>query len=326
MSIEKFNESVENMKFKRVFAVCFFVLCMSVTLSLMWDISSIEKDLFEPILIQVRVPRILLAMLTGMGLTLAGHMFQTLLNNPLADSFTLGLSSGATFGSGLAVVFGLSFVWLPIFSIMFSVLTLIIVLTLTMAMSKGYPMRTLILSGIMVGALFNAFLYVLIIFNEIKLNNIINYMFGGFSSAEYHEVVYISIVFILSLIILLTLMPSIKLLQLGELSAKSLGLNVTIVTYGVLLISSVLTAVIVAFVGIIGFIGMVIPQIVRRQCKGFDLTQQMILNVTIGGIVMVIADWIGGSLFQPLQIPASIVMALLGIPVLFYMMVTEQRS
>ncbi|MDN6631356.1 MAG: iron ABC transporter permease, partial [Staphylococcus equorum] len=157
------------MKYYKSIIIWLTVLIASILLSLLWSIGDISDALTQTILFQVRIPRTLQALLAGIGLTLAGHMFQTLLNNPLADSFTLGLASGATFGSGLAVVLGMSFIWLPIFSVAFSIITLVLVLALTMAMSRGYPIRTLILSGIMIGALFNAFLYILIIFNQNKM-------------------------------------------------------------------------------------------------------------------------------------------------------------
>ena len=314
------------MKYNKALIICIFLLIISMLLSMLWNIGNINEALSQSILFQVRVPRTLQALLAGIGLTLAGHMFQTLLNNPLADSFTLGLASGATFGSGIAVVLGLSFLWLPVFSVIFSVITLITVISLTTAMSKGYPIRTLILSGIMIGALFNAFLYVLIIFNQQKMNNIVNYMFGGFSSAEYNEVIYIGITLFIGIIVLCSLIPKIKILQLGHLKGTSLGLNVQSLTYCVLLIASLITAVIVAYVGIIGFIGMIIPQLVRRQGQQFNLGQQMVLNMCIGGIVMVMSDWLGSILLSPFEIPASIILALLGIPVLFYIMITQPRS
>lgn len=313
------------MRYSRAIILWMLLLIVSVLLSLLWGIGSMNDALSQTILLQVRMPRMLQALLAGIGLTIAGHMFQTLLNNPLADSFTLGLASGATFGSGLAVVIGVSFIWLPVFSMVFSIITLILVISLTSVMSKGYPVKTLILAGIMIGALFNAFLYVLIIFNQHKMNNIVNYMFGGFSTAEYSEVIYIGVVLLLCIIILFSMISKIKLLQLGDLRAQSLGLNVRAVTYSVLFIASVLTAVIVAYVGVIGFIGMIIPQLIRRSRMRYRLGQQMVLNIIIGGTIMVLSDWLGSIVLDPFQIPASIILALLGIPVLFYLMATQQR-
>ena len=306
------------MKYTKTMCLWIVFIIISLLLSLFWGLGDISDTLSQTILYQVRIPRTLQALL-------AGHMFQTLLNNPLADSFTLGLASGATFGSGLAVVIGVSFIWLPIFSVLFSIMTLILVIVLTSVMSRGYPVRTLILAGIMIGALFNAFLYVLIIFNQEKMNNIVNYMFGGFSSAEYNEVIYIGIVLSIGMIILLSLVSKIKILQLGDLRAQSLGLNVRSVTYSVLLIASIITAVIVAYVGVIGFIGMVIPQLVRRSRAHYNLRQQMLLNIVIGGTIMVLSDWLGSVVLDPFQVPASIILALLGIPVLFYIMATQPR-
>ena len=132
-------------------------------------------------------------MLTGATLTIAGHMFQTILNNPLADSFTLGLASGASLGSGLALFLGLSFLWVPFFSIAFSLITLVLVLGLTVILSRGYPIRVLIILGLMIGALFNALLYMLVLINPRKMNSIANYLFGGFASAEYHDVIIIAL-------------------------------------------------------------------------------------------------------------------------------------
>ncbi|PHK50481.1 FecCD family ABC transporter permease [Staphylococcus edaphicus] len=313
------------MKYAITIAIWTAIAFLSLSLSLFWGIGDVNDALSQTILYQVRIPRTLQALLAGIGLTLAGHMFQTLLNNPLADSFTLGLASGATFGSGLAVVIGVSFIWMPVFSVVFSIMTLILVIVLTNAMSRGYPIRTLILAGIMIGALFNALLYVLIIFNQQKMNNIVNYMFGGFSSAEYNEVKYIGIVLFVGIVILLSLISKIKILQLGDLRAQSLGVNVRNVTYSVLLIASIITAVIVAYVGVIGFIGMVIPQLVRRARGHYDLKQQMFLNIVIGGTIMVLSDWLGSVVLNPFQVPASIILAMLGIPVLFYIMVTQPR-
>ena len=300
------------------------VLIVSMSLGLLWDIGNLHEQLSQSILFQVRIPKVLEAALAGAGLTLAGLIFQTLLNNPLADSFTLGLASGATFGSGVAVALGLSFLLIPVSSILFSLITLALVLLMTRLMSRGHPIRTLILSGIMIGALFNAFLYVIIVLNQRKMNSIVNYMFGGFSAAEYAKMSYIASALVIGLMILFIMLPQLKLLRLDERQALSLGLRYQTVTY-VALIASVITAIIVAYVGIIGFIGMVIPQLVRRIYRTSQLGTQMILNCLIGASVMVLADWLGTTVIYPIQIPASIVLALFSIPVLFFLLISEHK-
>ncbi len=313
------------MKRIRSIVIWLIILLISVLISLWWDLGSLNDAFNQIILLKVRLPRVLEAMLTGATLTIAGHMFQTILNNPLADSFTLGLASGASLGSGLALFLGLSFLWVPFFSIAFSLITLVLVLGLTVILSRGYPIRVLIILGLMIGALFNALLYMLVLINPRKMNSIANYLFGGFASAEYHDVIIIALTMIVAMFILFSMKNGIKLLQVGELKSQSLGLNVQNVMFIVLAVSSMITAVVVAYVGIIGFIGMIVPQLLRRFYWQYELGTQMVLNLIVGSTVMVVADFIGGTMIQPVQIPASIIMALLGVPVLFYILFTQTK-
>lgn len=313
------------MKRIRSIVIWLIILLISVLVSLCWDLGSLNDAFNQIILLKVRLPRVLEAMLTGATLTIAGHMFQTILNNPLADSFTLGLASGASLGSGLALFLGLSFLWVPFFSIAFSLITLVLVLGLTVILSRGYPVRVLIILGLMIGALFNALLYMLVLINPRKMNSIANYLFGGFASAEYHDVIIIALTMIVAMVILFSMKNGIKLLQVGELKSQSLGLNVQNVMFIVLAVSSMITAVVVAYVGIIGFIGMIVPQLLRRFYWQYELGTQMVLNLIVGSTVMVVADFIGGTMIQPVQIPASIIMALLGVPVLFYILFTQTK-
>lgn len=313
------------MKRIRSIVIWLIILLISVLVSLWWDLGSLNDAFNQTILLKVRLPRVLEAMLTGATLTIAGHMFQTILNNPLADSFTLGLASGASLGSGLTLFLGLSFLWVPFFSIAFSLITLVLVLGLTVILSRGYPIRVLIILGLMIGALFNALLYMLVLINPRKMNSIANYLFGGFASAEYHDVIIIALTMIVAMVILFSMKNGIKLLQVGELKSQSLGLNVQNVMFIVLAVSSMITAVVVAYVGIIGFIGMIVPQLLRRFYWQYELGTQMVLNLIVGSTVMVVADFIGGTMIQPVQIPASIIMALLGVPVLFYILFTQTK-
>lgn len=312
------DERKENaMTFNKVLLSWIVILIITTSIYLFWQLGDINDVFNQSILINVRLPRLLEALLTGMILTVAGLIFQTVLNNALADSFTLGLASGATFGSGLALFLGLTTLWIPVFSITFSLITLITVLVITSVLSQGYPVRILILSGLMIGALFNSLLYFLILLKPRKLNTIANYLFGGFGDAEYSNVSIIAITFII--------LNQLKLLQLGELKSQSLGLNVQLITYIALCIASMITAINVAYVGIIGFIGMVIPQLIRKWQWKQSLGRQLALNIVTGGQIMVMADFIGSHILSPVQIPASIIIALIGIPVLFYMLISQSK-
>ncbi|UMT78732.1 iron ABC transporter permease [Staphylococcus roterodami] len=302
------------------------ILIVTSAIYLFWQLGSINDPFNQSILMNVRVPRLIEALLTGMILTVSGLIFQTVLNNALADSFTLGLASGATFGSGLALFLGLTTLWIPIFSVVFSLITLLIVLLITSILSRGYPVRILILCGLMIGALFNSLLYFLILLKPRQLNTIANYLFGGFGDAEYSNVSVITFVFIVGLCGIILILNQLKLLQLGELKSQSLGLNVQIITFIALCLASMMTAINVAYVGIIGFIGMIIPQLIKKWQWRQTLGRQLTLNSIIGGQTMVIADFIGSHLLSPIQIPASIIIALIGIPVLFYMLISQSKQ
>lgn len=251
------------MTFNKTILSWIVILIITSAMYLFWQLGSINDPFNQSILMNVRLPRYFEALLTGMILTVSGLIFQTVLNNALADSFTLGLASGATFGSGLALFLGLTALWIPIFSVVFSFITLLIVLFITSILSRGYPIRILILCGLMVGALFNSLLYFLILLKPRQLNTIANYLFGGFGDAEYSNVTVITIVFIVGLCAIILILNQLKLLQLGELKSQSLGLNVQIITFIALCLASMMTAINVAYVGIIGFIGMIIPQLIK---------------------------------------------------------------
>ncbi|HEC2172440.1 TPA: iron ABC transporter permease [Staphylococcus delphini] len=282
-----------------------------------------HTPLTATLIMEVRLPRTLLALFAGMGLTIAGQMFQIILNNPLADSFTLGLANGATVGAALAVLLGLPFVWIAPLAMVLGMLSLVVVMTVAYTISRGYPTRTLILAGILIGSLLNAVLFLLVQFHPQRLQNIVAYMFGGFGAAEYREAVVVMSVFVIITLRLIMLVPKIKLLQMNTLSSTALGLHVERLSVTVLILATMISTVIIGFVGGIGFIGMVIPQFVHRLSRG-TLPFKMVLNVLIGGTAMVLADVLGAQLLDPIQLPASVVLAILGIPLMFYLMIVER--
>lgn len=282
-----------------------------------------HTPLTATLIMEVRLPRTLLALFAGMGLTIAGQMFQIILNNPLADSFTLGLANGATVGAALAVLLGLPFVWIAPLAMVLGMLSLVVVMTVAYTISRGYPTRTLILAGILIGSLLNAVLFLLVQFHPQRLQNIVAYMFGGFGAAEYREAVVVMSVFVIITLHLIMLVPKIKLLQMNTLSSTALGLHVERLSVTVLILATMISTVIIGFVGVIGFIGMVIPQFVHRLSRG-TLPFKMVLNVLIGGTAMVLADVLGAQLLDPIQLPASVVLAILGIPLMFYLMIVER--
>ncbi|MEB6095940.1 iron ABC transporter permease [Mammaliicoccus sciuri] len=309
--------------------IWFLVLLFAIGISLFVGSTGItwkfDNQLEWTIFYKLRVPRTLLALIAGMGLVMSGQIYQTILNNPLADSFTLGLASGATFGSALAVFIGVSIWFVPLFSIFFSLLTLIVVVLITETMVKTFHVATMILSGIFIGAFFNSALYILLLLKPDKVNSMVSYMFGSVSSAEKITVEITGIVSLICNLILFMMSHFIKMIQLGEDKATTLGVNVRLISWTCLLLAAIMTAVIISFTGIIGFIGMIVPQVVRRVYK-VPINVQMILNLLIGGALLLIADTVGRIIISPIQIPVGIILSIIAIPIMMYLMITEQRK
>ncbi|MEB8132314.1 FecCD family ABC transporter permease [Mammaliicoccus sciuri] len=313
----------------RYVVIWFLVLLFAIGISLFVGSTGItwkfDNQLEWTIFYKLRVPRTLLALIAGMGLVMSGQIYQTILNNPLADSFTLGLASGATFGSALAVFIGVSIWFVPLFSIFFSLLTLIVVVLITETMVKTFHVATMILSGIFIGAFFSSALYILLLLKPDKVNSMVSYMFGSVSSAEKITVEITGIVTLICILILFMMSHYIKMIQLGEDKATTLGVNVRLISWTCLLLAAIMTAVIISFTGIIGFIGMIVPQVVRRVYK-VPINVQMMLNLLIGGALLLIADTIGRIIISPIQIPVGIILSIIAIPIMMYLMITEQRK
>ncbi|PNY95570.1 FecCD family ABC transporter permease [Mammaliicoccus sciuri] len=318
-----------NHKVYRHVVIWFLVLLFAIGISLFVGSTGItwkfDNQLEWTIFYKLRVPRTLLALIVGMGLVMSGQIYQTILNNPLADSFTLGLASGATFGSALAVFIGVSIWFVPLFSIFFSLLTLIVVVLITETMVKTFHVATMILSGIFIGAFFSSALYILLLLKPDKVNSMVSYMFGSVSSAEKITVEITGIVSLICILILFMMSHYIKMIQLGEDKATTLGVNVRLISWTCLLLAAIMTAVIISFTGIIGFIGMIVPQVVRRVYK-VPINVQMFLNLLIGGALLLIADTVGRIIISPIQIPVGIILSIIAIPIMMYLMITEQRK
>ncbi|OOV38705.1 enterobactin ABC transporter permease [Staphylococcus sp. MB371] len=318
-----------NHKVYRHVVIWFLVLLFAIGISLFVGSTGItwkfDNQLEWTIFYKLRVPRTLLALIAGMGLVMSGQIYQTILNNPLADSFTLGLASGATFGSALAVFIGVSIWFVPLFSIFFSLLTLIVVVLITETMVKTFHVATMILSGIFIGAFFSSALYILLLLKQDKVNSMVSYMFGSVSSAEKITVEITGIVSLICILILFMMSHYIKMIQLGEDKATTLGVNVRLISWTCLLLAAIMTAVIISFTGIIGFIGMIVPQVVRRVYK-VPINVQMFLNLLIGGALLLIADTVGRIIISPIQIPVGIILSIIAIPIMMYLMITEQRK
>ncbi|GGA53378.1 corrinoid ABC transporter permease [Kroppenstedtia guangzhouensis] len=270
----------------------------------------------EAIIWQIRLPRVILSALVGMALAGAGVVFQGLLRNPLADPYILGVSSGAALGAAIAIFTGAGAAWLggwtvPIWAFLLASVALFLVLGLA---GRGWNRSTLILAGVVIQAFFGAMLTFLIGMSSAEeLQQIQFWIMGSVSAREWHHI-YVVLPFLISGLTLIWLMARpLNLFSLGERSAAHLGVSVRRTRMVLLLSATLMTAAAVAVSGTIGFVGLIIPHIMRR-IAGPDHRVLIPAAVLTGGLFLVGADTVARTVMEPRELPIGVVTAFVGAP------------
>jgi len=278
----------------------------------------------QVVIMDVRLPRILTAALVGGGLAVAGVIFQAILLNPLADPYTLGVSSGAAFGASLALVANITFLGhfsVPLFAFIGALGTIAAVLFL--ASSEGqYSPNTLILAGVIVAAILAAGIGFIKYLADEQVSVIIFWLMGSFASRTWADVGITCIFTLSTLLIAMYYSRDLNIMALGMRSAKSLGVN-TVRTRKILIITaSLVTAVCVSVSGIIGFIGLIIPHLMRF-ISGPDNRRLLPLSFLAGALLLLGADTISRAIL-PSEIPIGILTSLIGGPFFCYIFRRKQ--
>ncbi len=274
------------------------------------------------IITQVRLPRIILAVLAGAALALAGAGFQGVLRNPLADPYTLGVASGSSLGAVIVIFFGwqLAFgLWtLPLIAFATGLLTLFFVLKL--ARKQGImQMETLILSGVVIQAFLGAFVSFLLTYSQGLINQILFWLMGSMTMKSWEHIGLLAPFVAIGLPLLLLFSPALNLFVLGERHAAHMGVNTERTKLLVLVISSLLTAAAVSVSGVIGFVGLVVPHLIRL-ITGPDYRLLLPLSALGGGTFMLLADTLARTLLSPREIPLGVITALIGAPFFAYLL------
>ncbi len=272
---------------------------------------------FETILLSIRLPHAILMLMTGSALAASGAAYQGLFRNPLADPYLIGVASGA----GLGAVFSLSINWpqdllgyyvIPIAAFIGAVLTVAAVYNLA-KVGKIVPLTTLILAGVAVGAFTSAITSFLMLRSNEQILRAISYLLGGSPMAGWNPVLAALPYVVIGLGTLSFSGNALNLLQFGEEQAKQMGLAVEKAKIFIIVIASLTTAVAVAFSGVIGFIGLIVPHIIR-MIWGPDYRKLIPLSILAGGTALLIADLIARWVLAPQSLPVGIVTALAGAP------------
>ena len=288
------------------------------------------EPMMDSIFWTIRMPRAIMAFLVGGALSMSGACMQALLQNPLASSYTLGVSSGASLGSALVLILEISIpvlsgFMLPFAGFVFGLATVVIALMLTSAIDKSVSNTTVVLIGMVLSLFVNGMMNLLSTLNADHSKQLILWMMGSFSARGWKHCAILFPVCVLGFICLMIMSRKMDIMSFGDLQAQAMGVDAKKTKILAILICALLTGVSVAFTGVIGFIDLAAPHVVR---KIFGPTHKMVIPMSFiyGGAFMALCDLISRTLLSPREIPVGAVTALLGAPFFAYVFFASRRK
>jgi len=274
---------------------------------------------------QIRFPRVILAILLGAALSLGGLVFQALLRNPLAEPYILGVSSGAGIGAILGILAGLSrFPGVSATAFAGSMATLL----LLFVMSSGQTVMkkdTLLLSGVMVNAFCAALItFLMSITQDSRLHNILFWLMGDLSTADLSQIGILALAIVPCFVLLFALSNGMNLLLMGRDLAQTMGLNIKTTTFTLLVATSFMVSLTVSFCGPVGFVGLVMPHLLRLAL-GPDHRILVPACILGGGTYMVLCDLLARTLPDQGEMPAGVITAMIGVPLFIILLKRSSR-
>ncbi len=306
------------------------VLSQIPSVDLTTNIDPNELGRIERIILETRMPRVVLGGLVGAALAVAGATYQGLFRNPLADPYLIGVSQGALLGAVLGFVLSLGesgivdFGLVPILAFAGAIIAVSIVYLIAKT-GKSLPVTTLILAGVALGSGLSAITqYIMITSSDDKLHGMISWMFGHIED-EWIQVLSILPFVIIGTLIIWFFARPLNVMQLDEEQAEQLGVNVERVKVILLICSTLVTAAAVAFCGLIGFVGIIIPHTVRL-IWGPDHRFLLPLSTLVGAIFLILADTLVRAASGAEEIPIGVITAAIGAPFFLYLLRTRKRG
>ncbi|NMB25895.1 MAG: iron ABC transporter permease [Firmicutes bacterium] len=295
-------------------------------------------DVADIVIWQIRLPRILAAIVAGAGLSVAGCVMQNNLRNPLASPSTLGISNAAAFGANMAIiVFGAGTIrstgatpvninnpyFVTIFAFIWSMVATVVILLL--ARTGGFSPEAIVLSGVALSSLFSAGTILIQYFaQDVQIAAAVFWTFGDLGRVAWHEVIILTCIVGLAMVYFMIRRWDYNALASGEETAKSLGVHVERVRMGGMVVSSLITAIAVSFLGIIGFIGLVAPQIMRRVMGG-DHRHLIPASALMGALLLLVSDTLARTLVAPVVLPVGAITSFFGAPLFLYLLARGYR-
>lgn len=286
-------------------------------------------DSIRFIIFEVRLPRIILAVLTGSLLSMAGAVYQAIFQNPMADPYVIGISSGAAFGATIAIIFlppmmllGNSIVSLAAF--LSAILTSILVYFISKT-KRGVDTFSLLLTGVVISTVLSSFISLMMLAHQDEAMKIMTWTMGSFNAKSWNHVLTILIPTVIGIFITIYHGKDLNVLVMGEEEAMIMGLDTKRLKRNMLLICALLTSIAVSVSGIIGFVGLIVPHFIRLI---FGSEHKFLLKASFvfGAIFMLLSDTIARSLIDGFEVPVGIITSLIGGPLFLILLVRYRRS
>jgi len=293
------------------------------------NVDHVQNESYLNIIMQVRMPRVVFAFLVGIGLALCGVVMQAVVQNPLADPYILGISSGATLGATFAILVGFgSSAILSQFGVAFgafagAIITSFAVFIMASVGGKVTSIK-LVLSGVVIGALCGSFSSLVIFFahNADGLQAVTFWTMGSLASANWSKVPIMAIVVLSGSVIFLFQHRILNTMLLGDEAATTLGINLSLFRKIYLVLTALVTGTLVSYTGMIGFVGLVVPHI-TRGFFGSDHKRLLPATLLVGGLFMIWSDILSRVLIHNVELPIGIITAVIGSPIFIYIILKK---
>ena len=308
------------------FIICFFVAigigAVDISLGEIMRIILLRQNTDNRvILMDIRLPRVMISAVLGAGLSAVGGVMQGVFKNPLVDSYTLGMSSGAALGAVLSIVTGIGvfgYATTGVFAFLGAVCTLFFVYSLSKTKNK-VAINSLLLSGVAVSYFLSSIISFMMMLNRDKIEHIVFWTMGSLSSATWGKLLFSSFFILPGILVLCFFSRELNIMSLGEESAHYIGVDVEKLKYLLLVVSSLIIGAVVSTGGTIGFLGLIAPHIVRI-IWGSDNRKLIPYSAIMGGAILMLSDALGRVLIQPAEIPVGVMTSIMGGPFFIFLL------
>lgn len=289
------------------------------------DIRSFDENSLY-IIQHLRLPRVIMCVLSGAGLAVCGAAYQAIFRNPLSDPYTLGISSGAALGAAIAIVLGLDVFFFSIggFAFSFALLTVFIIIRIS-SVGNRLHITTLLLAGISINFLIAAIISIIMVVNQDSMDKIIFWTMGSLSGSKFSDIAIVLPFVLIGIVIIRIYARELNALLTGNDTARSLGVNVERTKKLILFFSTLMIGVIVSYCGVIGFVGLIVPHIIRLLV-GSDNRRIIPYSIFGGMIFMLVADIISRTAIAPSELPIGSITAVVGAPFFIYLLYNAKKK